>query len=462
MTIRKAFPVSLEAPLQYHARAPLALGLNGEPITARKQGSFMLGMQSENLSMGASGSTLWRRVLYAVCVLTDFAAFVVVFTVSRGLAEAGAASWYLGFVGAGLSFCSGVASIAAGWLSGRLNGSAVFLSGAAMIAASTLLCRAIAVSSSWFPPGYWLLGLGLGFLYPPLIGWLNQGEDPHANRRGVSRTLILFCIAWNLGMMGGQLTAGALYSAGINLAYGAALAVCLLNLALAVVAARLVSLRACANVAASRQENPRVALAAGFKRLSWIANLGGMFGGSMVIHLLPALAVSLGVPAEEHGTLLAAWRGVIILTYLVLHFSEYWHYRMSAAIASQVMAIAGLLLIAQAQSAFGLLLGLALLGQLVGYNYFAGLYYSAAGSDNSKRALAAGIHEATLAAGMAVGTILGGALGSVIDQRMPYRMAAVVVLVLMTAQCAAWVRWVLPLREGRTAAGEPLFEPMRD
>ena len=33
----------------------------------------------------------FKLLLYLICVLTDFAAFVVVFAVSRGLAEAGAA-----------------------------------------------------------------------------------------------------------------------------------------------------------------------------------------------------------------------------------------------------------------------------------------------------------------------------------------------------------------------------------
>ena len=39
------------------------------------------------------------------------------------------------------------------------------------------------------------------------------------------------------------------------------------------------------------------ARANGFKRLSWIANLGGTFGGSLIVHLLPGLAVTIGGPA---------------------------------------------------------------------------------------------------------------------------------------------------------------------
>ena len=83
-------------------------------------------------------------------------------------------------------------------------------------------------------------------------------------------------------------------------------------------------------------------------------------------------------------------------------------------------------MIAQADSTMALFVGLALHGQLVGYNYFSGLFYSTAGSSQDQRTMAAGIHEATLAAGMAIGTVTGGVLGSMIGQRVPYLLAAMV------------------------------------
>ena len=123
----------------------------------------------------------------------------------------------------------------------------------------------------------------------------------------------------------------------------------------------------------------------------------------------------------------------------------FWHYRLGVSLASQAIGAAGLVVIAQAESAGMLLIGLALQGQLVGNNYFSGLYYSTAGSSDLGRALAAGIHEATLASGMAIGTIVGGALGSLINHRLPYLLAAIVILVLMTAQSVVWWYWVRPL-----------------
>lgn len=390
--------------------------------------------------------------LYLMCGLTDFASFVVVFAVSRGLAEGGAAPWYLGLAGAGLSFSAALGSFLGGWLPSRFDIRVVFLSGAGAVVMSIAACWLGHFGSARFLPGYWLLGIGLGLLYPPLISWLNQGENPTANRRVVSRSLILFCVAWNLGMMCGQLTAGALFPFGRNWVYAAALLGALPNLALAFLVALQVKPLALNSTHRTHQESEALKLAVAFKRLSWIANLGGMFGASMIIHLLPDLAVAIGVQPQNHGKLLASWRGVIVVTYLLMHRTAHWHYSLGTALASQLLAACGLLVIAQSESAVTLLVGLTLLGQLVGYNYFSGLYYSTAGSPDERRALAAGIHEATLAGGMAIGTMAGGILGSVGGGRMPYMVAAGVMLALTIAQSSAWWRWVRPLNK-RKAAG---------
>lgn len=399
-----------------------------------------------------------RMHLYVVCWLTDFAAFLLIFAVSRSFAERNTESWYLGLVGGGLSFSAGVGSFLGGWLSHRFDSRAVFVRGVLFLGLSIGLCALGNPQSAWFLPGYWILGLGLGFLYPPLMGWLNQGEDPHANRRGVSRTLIVFCIAWNLGMMTGQLTGGALFALGPKWIYGTALAVSLLNLVVAAATIRRVTRLHVQPRRATARELSDVALAGAFKRLSWIANLGGMFGGSMVIHLLPDLAVKIGVPPDNHGMLLAFWRCVIIATYLLMHGLDFWRYRLGSSLVSQLAAAAGLLVIAMAESSGALFVGLALLGQLVGYNYFSGLFYSTAGSAQQRRALAAGIHEATLATGMAIGTLVGGLLGSWVNERLPYLSAAGVMLLLIAVQSAAWWRWARPLH--RQAALEPAPLPM--
>ncbi len=55
--------------------------------------------------------------------------------------------------------------------------------------------------------------------------------------------------------------------------------------------------------------------------------------------------------------------------------------------------------------------------------------------------MAAGIHEATLAVGMSLGTVLGGVLGSQIGPRSPWFLAATVLLALVGMQMLVWRRW---------------------
>lgn len=383
-----------------------------------------------------------NQLLYLICAVTDFAAFIVVFAVSRGLAEAGVESLYLGIVGAGYAFSAGVGSLLGGLLSHRFDGRVIFVAGAVLANLSIAACGLIDVESAWFLPGYCFMGVGLGFQYPPLIGWLNQGEDAHANHRGVSRTLILFCVAWNLGMMCGQFTAGWLFEVGAEWAYRVAFLGSLANLALALAAIRWVVPLSATDKDMPTPEYHALRRAAAYKRLSWVANLGGMFGGSLVIHLLPKLAVLIGVPSDNHGMLLACWRVTVIGTYLLMHYVAFWHYRLGPSLASQLLAAIGLIVIWRADSAVTLLIGLALLGQLVGYNYFSGLFYATAGSPHDSRALAAGLHEATLAGGMAIGTLAGGLAGTLFDPRVPYLLAAAAIVVLVFVQLAAWYKWI--------------------
>lgn len=394
--------------------------------------------------------TTKNRLLYLICILTDFAVFVEVFTVSRGLAEDGAKSYFLGIVGAGFSFTAGLASILGGLLAHRFDTRKIFQFGAGLIAL-TIAATMLAPNVSVLLPVYWLQGIGLGCFYPPLISWLNQGEDAHANNSGVSRTLILFCVAWNVGMMGGQLTAGSLFALGRNWPLGVALVLASVSFVLAVVAARIPQ-QPISSDADDATPHPNVELATSYKQLSWIANLGGTFGASMIIHLLPDLAVSIKIPPDNHGYLLAIWRAVVIATYFVMHYFTFWHYRFGLSVISQALGAAGLMVISQANTEWTLLIGLTLLGQLVGYNYFSGLYYSTAGSSNESRALAAGIHEATLAAGMAFGTIIGGVLGTWFGHRVPYMMSAGVLGVLVVIQTAAWWSWVRPIYQRRELA----------
>lgn len=383
-----------------------------------------------------------RMLLYSVCCLVDFAVSLVIFMVTRTLAERHFSEWYLGMIGAGLSFVSGIGNLAGGWLASHWNGPAVFVTGALGMVGCIVACLLIDPASPWFLPGFWLIGIAAGFIYPPLVGWLNHGDDAHAHRALVSQRLILYCIAWNVGMMCGPLFGGELFQWGPYWTLGGALAAAILNFLIALRVAPLArSLPPVPAMAHETVSAESIAQAVLFKRLGWISNLGGVFGGGIVMYLLSPVMVELGIQQDAHGRLLAGWRVAIIATYALLHVSVFWHYRLWVSLSSQLFGAVGLVVLSLADTPFTLLAGLALHGQLVGFNYFSGLYYGAAGSSHQTRAFAAGIHEATLAAGMAAGTFAAGYFGSRFGNRSPYQLAAGVIVFLTLMQIIAWWKW---------------------
>jgi len=75
-------------------------------------------------------------------------------------------------------------------LAHRFDGRIVFVAGAVAMPLCMVAARWGDPLSSRFLLGYWLLGIGLGFLYPPLIGWPESGRgcsckpprcQPHAS-----------------------------------------------------------------------------------------------------------------------------------------------------------------------------------------------------------------------------------------------------------------------------------------
>jgi MFS family permease len=279
-------------------------------------------------------------------------------------------------------------------------------------------------------------------IYPAVIAWLSHSQESQQRTPVISQTLIRFCLAWNLGMICGQISGGWLFPFGRHWPIALAMTLAAADLVLVLMTGRG---PAETIPEPTPRKDPTQPLSAAFAKLSWISNLGGSFSISMVFHLFPKLAVELGIPAQRHGTMLVAVRTVVIIIYLLMHTTRFWHHRFSTALTAQAAAVAGLLVLSLASTQAGLLAGLAGLGLLVGYNYFASLYYSTTGSGAENKGAASGIHEATLATGLAAGSFAGGIVGSLAGIRAPYLLAACVIATMATLQIVVYLRHVRPL-----------------
>ena len=389
-----------------------------------------------------------RRLLYLIAGLTDCAMMLLVFTVSRTLAEAETNHLTMGLLGGGVSISLALSAVLSGRISDLVGRRLTMFVGMVVMLLSLLGCLLLEPTQTLYRLAYVLIGVAAGMIYPSLIATLTSGSHALLSRTDLTRVLVFFCRSWNLGLIGGQLTGGWLFKLDPTFPLFLASALALTSFVLVIVWGPRASPRPATRAVATEPRDPTQNLSAAFARLAWIANLGGTFAMSMVFHIFPKLMVTLNIPAQRHGTLIAVSRIVVIGTYLLMHGVHFWHHRFRTTVISHLLGVAGLIVIVLAQREIMLLVGLAALAQLMGYNYFAGLYYTTSGADEARKGTATGIHEATLGIGFAGGSIFGGLVGEVAGHRAPYQLAAAVIATVLLAQVCAYWWHVRPLKIG--------------
>ncbi len=383
------------------------------------------------------------HVVYYTSFATDFAWFAFLFSITRWLAETGSSTWHLGLFGACASVSYAVSGPLSGWISDRFGPRRVMLTGAAATVL-VLITSALWRSRPVFYAMAVACGIAVSLIYPPLIAWLTEdGQD-------TSRRLFLFCIAWNVGVIAAQLTSGWLYVLRPELPL----------LASVIPIAGIVALMwrgrpsppepavlhpvAAAAAGTDHDASPR---ARAFVYMAWLSNAAGSLSFSLVVHLFPSLALELGISPPLHGAMLALNRLAVIGTYFLMYRFTYWRYRLWTAIAAQALAMVGLAILGFASSTPALTLGLILTALMLGYNYFASIYYSTRAFRPERKGLVSGIHEASLALGGGLGALGGGLIGAAYGVRAPYRLCVALLALFVAVQ---WTIYRLHVA-GRTA-----------
>jgi len=128
------------------------------------------------------------------------------------------------------------------------------------------------------------------------------------------------------------------------------------------------------------------------------------------------------------------------------HLFPFWQYRFRVAAVAQAVGVAGLIAISLAHSPFALACGVAALSALMGYNYFASLFYNATGNTQQRKGRAFGLNEASLGLGAAGGSFFGGLAGADLGSRAPFLIGATLVATLFVVQAVAYWKLVRPLR----------------
>ena len=392
----------------------------------------------------------YQRMLCVCCWLNDFALFTLVFAVGRHLADGNAGLLKMGVMGAGFFGALGVSGLVFGRLSDRFGRRRVLTAGSLFLII-TLVGNALTIADgevlyTW----YWLSGLAVGAVYPPAYSWLSETDDAKPEARRIGRTIIWFCLSWNLGIISGQIAGGWLYPFAVVAPVYLGIVLAVINFVLWQIAASMRRGNGAPARAPAVSRTEDQLLSRQFVKLAWLANLGGAFSMTMIFHLFPQVAVELGVPPGKHGLIVGITRFITICTYLLMWRFSFWHLRFATALGSQLLAVAGMITIALAAKPIWLVAGLVGLAQLTGYNYFASLYYATHGSTDEQRGTASGLHEATLAIGFAAGSAIGGWVGHHTTSRAPFVLGATVIAGLAIIQCAIYWFRVRPVAAGVT------------
>lgn len=369
------------------------------------------------------------RIVYYTSFATDFAWFAFLFSITRWLAETGSSTIHLGLFGACASVSYAVSGPFAGWISDRFGPRRVMLCGA-LAAILVLVTCALWRSRPVFYAMAIACGIAVSLIYPPLIAWLTEdGKD-------TSRRLFLFCIAWNAGVIAAQMTSGWLYVVRPELPLLASV-IPMAGIAVLMWRGRPgtseTAVRRTGPTETDHDPSPRARV---FVYMAWLSNAAGSLSFSLVVHLFPSLALELGISPPLHGAMLALNRTAVIATYFLMYRFTFWRYRLWTALAAQAIAMTGLAILGFARSTPVLTFGLMLTALMLGYNYFASIYYSTRAFRPERKGMVSGIHEASLALGGGLGALGGGLIGAAYGVRAPYRLCVVLLALFLAVQWA--------------------------
>ena len=390
-------------------------------------------------------------MLYLIAWLTDCALILFIFSATRILAEQHADPWTIGTLGAVFFLASAISNTIAGGLSDRIGRRIVSIAGGVGLVAS-LSVPLIFTDGAWrLYVAYTCVGVSVGHIYPSVIAWLSQG----GGRVEASRRFLRFGLALNLGILGGQIGGGWLYDhvsstapllTAIGLAFGTVICLCLVRERQPVDGTVTGGAETVGVSHAERTSARR------FIRLAWLANFSGMFSMSTLWFLFPALAVSLGIPAEQHGVVLGVGRAAVIGIYALMHVVPAWHHRFRYSVLAQLLGLSGMILVCVGRQPAALACGVVMLSVLLAYNYFASLFYNRTGHDDRRKGAAFGLNEAFLSLGASGGSLLGGWASTGLGERAPFQLAAILIAASLAVQMV-WFRVGRPQSDPELAEG---------
>ena len=282
----------------------------------------------------------------------------------------------------------------------------VYLTAAAALVMFVCSCMVFAVHSLaaiffWFT----LMGAGISFLWPPLMGWLTSGHKPAE----LSRLLSVYNMSWGAGLIISPFIAGMLASLSVKYPLYAAAVIFFLSLLL-MSAAFLYFFRDKNGLYNVKTEGclPENGRAGDFLRFpAWL----GIFISYSIMGLInnsfPVYAVeNIGLGKNQIGIIFFFRSTSNVLGFLLLGFTVRWHFKKRLMIFVFFFLAAAVFLVGRAINPVMLSLLMVFIGLTASYAYSSSAFHCTVYSP--RRGMRMAMHEAVISMGLIAGALGGG------------------------------------------------------
>lgn len=164
----------------------------------------------------------------------------------------------------------------------------------------------------------------------------------------------------------------------------------------------------------------------------WVANFVSFFIIGNARYQFPKLAREMDIAPHVIGLLMACIGFSKFIGFLFLRGNDRWHFRRFYLLQAQLLAGAGLLLVAISSQQTLFALALIVIGVSSSVTYYSSIYYVA--QLIKKKGRGTGIHESIVGSGALLGPILGGIATQYVGLRTPYLLCLGVLFVGVAAE----------------------------
>jgi DHA1 family multidrug resistance protein-like MFS transporter/DHA1 family quinolone resistance protein-like MFS transporter len=275
----------------------------------------------------------------------------------------------------------------------------------------------------------------MAFFWPPIMGWLSR--DAEGDRLG--KSMSYFNLSWGSGLIIGPMLAGILSALSSRLPlYAGGLLFFTTGVLITIASLTIPAIRNDRGADGRRSRSKVVDSSTPLRFPGWIGVFTTFVIIGMIISIFPVYArEELLLRKQTIGLLMQSRTFIATFVFIFLAHTSFWHFRIVPMVAGQLCLGAAVLLLTRASSPFLLAGIISMIGALRALSYNTGIFHGVSGSMNRANRMA--IHEALLAAGLIVGSSMGGIVYQHLSMNAVYGVCASIVIIGAVVQLGLYI-----------------------